>query len=520
MKYRESDIDKKLRQWFSADMTKAHLRRIRIVQGNLRGLNSPLNIAFDFPITAFAGINGAGKSTLLALACCAYHGPKQGFKLPRRKTTYYTFSDFFIQHKEEPAPGGVEIRYGIAFDKWRVTESNPDSVGIKFQSRYKKAGGKWNEYKTRVKRTVLFLGIDRIVPHSERSQSRSYSRAFKDSKPKGWEDKVREIVGFILNKTYDDFRYLEHSRYTLPLVKVGTLTYSGFNMGAGENALFEIFSTIYSCGGNALLVMDEIELGLHAKAQINFIQKLKEVCIETGTQVICTTHSREIFGCLPDEARFFIENVGGKTKITPGISPEFAFAKLGARGSEELTILVEDEVAKRIIQTVLPAATRTRMTITVIGSAGALARQLAAAYARKDKTKILAVFDGDQRANHSGNLDHAHKMSERPKAEFQQWYSERVTYLPGDTWPEAWLIQTAKTSPQLTANALSVEEDTVLEILEYGLQAGKHKEFHEIAQNVGLDKGQCLDRLCATVFAIAPEQFSEIESLIKQSLVS
>ncbi|WP_416204353.1 AAA family ATPase [Xanthomonas euvesicatoria] len=96
-------------------------------------------------------------------------------------------------------------------------------------------------------------------------------------------------------------------------------------MGAGENALFEIFSIIYSCNKGALLVMDEAELGLHAKAQRLFIKKLKDVCVEMNLQVICTTHSREIFDCLPEDARFFVEAVGGKTRITSGVSSEFAF---------------------------------------------------------------------------------------------------------------------------------------------------------------------------------------------------
>ena len=102
---------------------------------------------------------------------------------------------------------------------------------------------------------------------------------------------------------------LETAKYNLPLVRIGDLVYSGFNMGAGENALFEIFSVIYSCGNGSLIVMDEIELGLHAEAQKKFIAKLKDACLENRTQVICTTHSREIFECLPNDARFFVESI-------------------------------------------------------------------------------------------------------------------------------------------------------------------------------------------------------------------
>ncbi|WP_408003341.1 AAA family ATPase [Pseudomonas fildesensis] len=76
MKYRDSKLDKELRQWFFNDYSKRLLRRIKITEGSIRGLNH-LDVSFDYPITAFAGVNGSGKSTILALACCAYHNTKK-----------------------------------------------------------------------------------------------------------------------------------------------------------------------------------------------------------------------------------------------------------------------------------------------------------------------------------------------------------------------------------------------------------------------------------------------------------
>lgn len=512
MKYRESQQDKRLRQWFLNDNTKALLRSISIKSGAIRGL-TPFRVDFEYPITAFAGVNGAGKSTLLALACCAYHNSPKSFKLPKRKNSYYTFSDFFVQHSEEQGPQGISIYYGIAHDNWR---NHPP--GVRYQERRKKTGGKWNDYHVRVSKTVVFLGIERIVPHAERSQSRSYSRAFKNLKIKGWENNVKDAVGYILGKRYDDYRHLEHTKYSLPIVKIGDLTYSGFNMGAGENALFEIFSTIYSCGENPLLVLDEIELGLHAKAQRLFIEKLKEVCMQTHTQVICTTHSREIFQCLPDDARFFIECVGSKTKITPGISSEFAFSKLGAVGAKELEIFVEDQVAKTLLETALSATVRSRVSITDIGSATAISKQLAAFFSRKDERNILAVFDGDQRALERDNVGHAEKMSEKPGEAFKTWITSKFQYLPGESWPEAWIVQKCKEVPEATALALGIDIDQVAEILEYALQAGKHNEFHEIATQVGLSKERCLGLLCNVLCSNLPDEFDEIRQTINQQL--
>ncbi|WP_296661730.1 ATP-dependent endonuclease [Paraburkholderia sp.] len=478
-----------------------------------------LDITFDYPITAFAGVNGAGKSTILALASCAYHAEEDGFKLPRRNLPYYTFSDFFIQHAKEILPQGVEIYYSFAYDKWKSNADIPNGIGIGAQVRRKKKGGKWNDYDSRFKKCVIFLGIERIVPHSERSQSRSYSRSFSDVKLKGWEDKVKQIVGNILGKKYDDFRYLEHSKYSLPLVKIGNLTYSGFNMGAGENALFEIFSTIYSCGQPSLLVLDEIELGLHSKAQRLFMQELKKVCKETGTQVICTTHSRDIYECLPDEARYFVESVGGKTRITQGISADFAFSKMGAKRNFELDVFVEDEVAQALIEEALPASTRSRIKITVIGSATAISRQLAALYVRGEERNTIAVFDGDQKAKESANRKHARQMAENVDSTFDGWFKERIAYLPGTTWPESWIVEKCRANLTATANMLSIEDEAdASDILGYGLQAGKHNEFHEIAKHVGLRKDQVLQRLTSAAKTTSPSDFSLISSAITAKL--
>lgn len=517
MKYRESQKDKKLRAWFAGDIAHSLLRRIKLQKGELRGLNS-LDMAFEYPITAIAGRNGAGKSTILALACCAFHANLASFKLPRRKTAYYTFSDFFIQHSSEVPPQGLEILYWIAHDKWKPTPVLPTGSGVGMQRRKKQKGGKWNDYAARVRRVVIFLGIERIVPHSERGPSRSYSRVFKDSVPKGWEKKVTEAVGYILGKKYDEFRFTEHSKYTLPVVRCGSTVYSGLNMGAGENALFEIFSTICAAGPGALLVMDEIELGLHAEAQRRLVEKLKDVCLESRIQVICTTHSKEVFDCLPPDARFFVESVASKTRVTQGVSSEFAFSKLSAAPSDEVQVFVEDNVARAILLAAVPAAVRTRISVKVIGSAASISRQLAASYVRGEES-VRAVFDGDQVALMNENFNHAKAMTEKSKPEFEQWFEGRVICLPGATWPEAWLLQKSIELVDDLAVSMGCDQDHLREYIEYGLQAGKHNEFHEISRYVGLEAWQCLECCAAAVALKLPAELQPIREFIEQALV-
>jgi len=266
MKYRYSKIDRDNLKWFANDMSKATLTEIDIREGHIRGLSN-FHVKFDYPISVISGKNGSGKSTVLALAACAFHNEPKGFKLPERKTSYYTYSDFFIQTSEEVPPDGIEVWYRFRHNNWRKTKTNPKGTGNRYQKSAKKKGGKWTNYSNRVNRNVVFLGIQRVVPHAEKSVSKSYRTYFKTAVADGWEDDVRKAVGSILGSVYDTYWVKTHGRYRMPLVATKGNVYSGFNMGAGENALFEIFTTIYASPPGALLVIDEIELGLHEKAQ-------------------------------------------------------------------------------------------------------------------------------------------------------------------------------------------------------------------------------------------------------------
>ena len=517
MKYRESHNDKKLRNWFVNDLSHQLLRGVFLEKGEIRGLTE-LNLEFNYPITAIAGRNGTGKSTVLAMVCCGFHNKKNGFKLPHRKLSYFTFADFFIQYREEVPPQGIEISYLIAHDNWRKSERAPDGKGILIQKRKKKKGGRWNDYSARVSRDVVFLGIERIVPHNEKSQSKSYSKSFSYDTDAGWEEDVKNIVGYILNKKYDTFKYATHSKYRLPIVTVSDSKYSGFNMGAGENALFEIFSIMHSCSKGALIVIDEIELGLHTEAQKKFIQKLKEVCLSRKLQVICTTHSKDIFDELPNDARVYIECINGKTKITDSISSDFAFSKLSATNSNELDLLIEDRVAKSILMSVLPNTLRSRVNIEVIGSATALSKQLSALYNRENPRPALVIFDGDQKDKESDNLSLARKMAENTDEDFDDWFLSKIQYLPGDTWPEAWVVQKCTESIDNLSSLTGTDEGQLNDYLEYGLEAGKHNEFYEIGKHLGLNDEDALNRCCINISQRHSDEFQDLIKTIEDKL--
>jgi len=520
MAYKYSQLERANLSWFQKDDSKATLLSIKLRKGQVRGLSS-FQIDFRYPISVIAGKNGSGKTTVLALAACAYHNEEDGFKLPWRKYPYYTFSDFFIQSQEEVHPEGIDIGYLLLHNKWRPSPRMPDGKGLGWQTRRKNKGGKWNDYELRIGRNVIYFGIERVVPHSEKSVSKSYRNVFRTAESHGWEKKVKEIVGRVLSKDYNDFWYKKYSKYRLPLVKTTGGLYSGFNMGAGENALFEIFSTIYSCAHGALLVIDEIELGLHEEAQIRFIRELNKLCEERHIQIISTTHSQAILNSVPPEARFYIESYKEKTIVTPGISSAFAAGKLAGENSCELDIFVEDNIAKCLVESSVDNDIRLRINIIPIGSSEAVIRQLSARYKNIKEGDCIAILDGDKSSElvtlNSHFFDYLEKADDKDAA--KTWLAERLSFLPGLEWPEKWILATIKTIDRKElAENLSLSVDRLDTYIDEALRAGKHYEFYELHKRTQLDPVDLVKTFARYVVKISGASCDPIKSLISSHL--
>lgn len=489
MRYLYSQVDKDNVKWFANDISVASLRKITLGIGCLRGL-SDFEIALTYPISVIAGTNRSGKSTILAIAACAFHNYQDGFKLPERNTPYYRFSDFFIQSSEEIPPEGIYIGYQILHNKWRKSKHRPNGVGLAWQARSKRVKGKWSRYSRRVKRNVVFFGVQRVVPPSEKSVSKSYKSYFSDQAPAGWENQVKEVVGRILGTVYDDFRMKTYRKYRLPVVSTQGIAYSGFNMGAGENALFEIFSTIYATPKGTLLVIDEIELGLHENAQERLVDELKKVCLDRHIQVICATHSPAILEAVPPEARFYIDNFSGKTSVTPGVSSLYAAGKLSGKKTDELDIYVEDIVSAALIESFMTSDVRKRVNIVPIGSPIAIIRQMAARYKDPKGSECIAVMDGDQTGSIDLHEKHFAEALESSKARDKEteWFRQRLAFLPGSTWPEKWLIQSLQsTDINELPSLLGVPKEELCSYIDEAAGAVEHNEINILAGRLSLD---------------------------------
>ncbi len=444
-------------------------------------------------IHALLGENGAGKSTLLALASCAFHNETMFFPQNKVRTSakkpkrYYTYGDFFTFSTNEYGISEIEI-------KAEYLTTN----GIKTDVRKKKPSGKWNDYDSRPKRAVTYLGINRIVPPSESNPHRHYKKKFTRVNM-SVDDKLqlKESMSTILGKDYRDINLNNYNGYRLFEVKRSSLSYTAFNMGAGENAVLGLLLEIINAGKGALIVVDEIELGLHAQAQRRLISELKKLCKKYHCQIICSSHSKEVIDCLPPEGRIFLRRTDKNIDVIPNISSEYAFGKLSGEGSQELKLFVEDEVGAEFLRSLIPLeGVRDRVEIIPVGSCEAILRHMSVHY-RENDLNFISYFDGDQNGKTDEFIEkiknYLETRTNENSNEFKSLMSSRIDYLPGTDWPEKVIVISAKemNNLDLLLNEWGCKTtQNIYDYLEEALIAGKHNEFYSISKKVRLDEKQ------------------------------
>lgn len=524
MPYAYSQLDRTNIAWFQNDLSVHSLVAMHLTQGRIRGVY-PVGVEFNYPITAIAGQNGTGKSTLLAMACCAYHNKPTGYVPSDRTKPYYTFSDFFTTTYDEDKLEGVKIVYTFLGDWHNLKTQEKYTRGV--QIRQKRKGGKWNDYARRLNRNVIFLGIQRIVPPGERKTERAYSGLFRSiAVDEDTKQKILKIAGRVMGKQYTSLDLRTVDKRRLFVVDRQTQHYSGFNMGAGENAVFTILIELFSAGRGTLLVIDELELGLHEEAQRIFLQELKQLCVDMHCQIICSTHSSTVLDSLPPEARIYVETYlqRKETVLTSGISSAYAMGKLAGKASDEITILTEDIIGASIIQEFVNANTRRRIRIIPIGSDQAVLRQLAAHFREADYS-CIAFLDGDKRQEQSSAKEKVKKnletrYNDMSPEDFDIWLSEHLRYLPGQTTPEKWLLSVIdENSCTQLSQMWGLDIGEANQIIEGAQNTETHQEFYHIARKAGLTEEQVRTDIIRAAISSLPEAYGGIATSIENQLL-
>ncbi|WP_208451884.1 ATP-dependent nuclease [Burkholderia gladioli] len=349
----------------------------------LRGFAAE-DISFDFPVTALIGPNGSGKSSVLGAAGCAYKPVKPGTFFPKSRVGDETMAGWMIFYE--------------LVDK----DLNPRQT-IRRTSSFRQA--KWVRGDV-VDRDVLFFGIERTVPAGEKTRYKALMKSTYVHVPplEPLPEDVAQQVEHILGKSVADYRFTRYGQGDQFLVgRARDSQFSEFHFGAGESSIIRMIMKIERLPVNSLILIEEIENGLHPVAAQRMVEYLIDVADRRSIQTIFTTHSDHALLPLPDDAIWAcIDGRLRQGKLSVG-----ALRAVAGRVDKALAIFVEDEFAKHWVDAIL------RETLgedydqievhAVRGDGNAVATHRGHTHNPSINFHSLCVIDGDSQQNE--NLD-------------------------------------------------------------------------------------------------------------------
>jgi hypothetical protein len=233
-------------------------------------------------------------------------------------------------------------------------------------------------------------------------------------------------------------------------------SYSEFHMSAGERAIIRLSKDISKIN-NALILIDEVEAGLHPYTQQLLMLELQRLALRNDLQIIVATHSPVILETVPPEARIFLERIKDNVTVQPAYRDIMQKAFYG-QSIDKLSILCEDEIAEAIILGVLdvlnPKLNITPDDIIVGRNTGKneFPQHIKTLSKFNQLDGFLFILDGDAR-----NME----------SEIRKASEDRVTpiFLPGSESPEIWIWNTLKKYMHDYAEIIGISINDLEEIM-------------------------------------------------------
>jgi AAA15 family ATPase/GTPase len=381
-----------------------------LLLSNVRGFNKA-EISFDFPVTAIIGPNGSGKSTILNAAACAYKSIRPSF--------------FFKKNK----------LIDTSMERWRFHyELIEDKESVITSTKY--SDNDWKKQRM-CERFVTVLSVSRTRPATEVRKMEDFVSNYKigteqidvlNKMALRWASKV-------LGKDISNYfkLYSSDKKNIMLCGKANNDDYfSEFHFGSGEANVIRMISEIEDRPINSLILIEEIENGLHPLATRKIVEYLINVSKRKSIQIIFTTHSNEALMPLPSEAIWATINnelIQGKLDIK-------VLRAISGKIDASLAIFVEDSFAKNWIESIIAEASDISEDEIEIhpmaGDGSAIKANKSNNSNPAKKFHSICIIDGDSNQQESDE----DKVYRLPGQNPEQYIFDEVFEIVSDSYPK------------------------------------------------------------------------------------
>lgn len=384
-----------------------------------------MDLEFTSPISVISGTNKSGKTTALIAIACSHHNfqrRRQSSGNLERNTwgDVMRFTDHDIQ--QEDWMYHVSYRRGndiITKQGYRNHTSKKWSGVAKKQGQLDSPRSGSNQ----AGRQVTFIDLERLQP--ARHLPSSVFQKAKAAPVTNVDIRVSDYLSYILEIDYRLDEICSSADNVIYKFNTNS-TYSSYNSASGEDVLSRLLRDIVDTPNKSLVLIEEIEVGLHPKIQRRLMDVLMYESRVSQKQFIVTTHSQTILSSVNDESRLFIDS--NTQKCIKRISTNAALSKMDAIAYPLLNLLVEDDLAKWIVTRIINKVNTTvpgfyhLINIVICGSADRTYSSYC--FLRdhyndlKPKCGYACILDGDKRDEYIISPD------------------DNISFLPGNEAPE------------------------------------------------------------------------------------
>lgn len=479
-------IARELREIWDALRAKSGERNDTLEEIRIRRLRNvrDLRVPFSYPVSVLAGPNGCGKSTVLFACACAYRPPDRSTRkfvpssmFPNFTSRQFTVASDAVQRTE------LEFYYLHGGERLSMAWRRGKRWNRSFMGR---KGGRQPERDVYLRtlanltnpsevRSVLQLGREHV-------QSETLMPDFLVFAHRILPWRYRSLA-LISDRPTRDLLFAE-------LDTTEETSYSEFHMSSGERTILRISKDISELR-NALVLIDEIDTGLHPYTQQQVMLELQRSALRQNLQIVVASHSSVVLESVPAEARLFFErdDQTGEVRRAPLYRDIFQKALYG-QSRDQLSILCEDAVAEGIIRGILDwlnVEVGLRHEDVVVGrdtGKDEFAGHIRTLGMFNKLGDFVFVLDGDAR-----NLE----PTLRAAAE-KFGHAVRLLFLPDEGTPEHWLWDAIRLRPADYGIQLGISEGdlvTRMEDLERSIEGAVQQKdearvaLSDLAQTLG-----------------------------------
>lgn len=448
-----SPLQQKLKKMMTANLFEPFVTHIRFPK--YKNLAPDTRIDFTHPITALVGANGTNKSSILRalygvpdhsnLGALWFSTSLDPIEEGDGERNCFIYGHFNAEAKRVTEYLKIRIKKENDPDYWEPSRPlgkyNMEIIPRSGEKPPGARGTRWSPIKkgmTYVDFRASLSAFDKFFYHGElRDKSNSLrgkkelirARAphLKTAADSGqtsffWHKNERIVnaendlltpdelaaVSLILGRKYTEIRLVRHRFYNTDgytaRMRTADFSYSEAFAGSGEFSIVKLVRTVITCEPRSLILLDEPEVSLHPGAQERLMEFLGEQTKLHKHQIVVSTHSPALIRMLPPQAIkvLAMDSATGKIGIvSQDALPEEAFFHLGAAVVGKVRVVVEDQLAKAIIEKSLRKRGQAVFELFDVthfpGGCKTLWSFYIPIFAAEERDNVVVFLDGDQR---------------------------------------------------------------------------------------------------------------------------